>query len=53
MKGGFKTFFWTDPNSNLIYGHAEVCVCDTASSNCNLIQDVSRCHVLYVNVLFK
>jgi len=40
VKGGFKTFFWTDPNSNLIYGHAEVCVCDTASSNCNLIQDV-------------
>jgi len=40
VKGEFKAFFWTDPNSNLIYGHAEVCVCDSATSNCNQPQNV-------------
>jgi len=40
VKAEFETFFWTDPNSNIIYGHAEVCVCDTSTNNCNQPENV-------------
>lgn len=40
VKAEFETFFWTDPNSNIIYGHAEVCICDSDTSNCDEPQNV-------------